>query len=121
MRSLPRSTRTDTLCPSTTLFRSSIRPQKCVILEANTFSCAFADFDASSGRVISSFDSSSSCAGSASAETFKYVRSASLHSRLSSRRSEEHTSELQSLMRISYSGLRLNKKIKYQLSSHHKQ
>src|SRR3546814_1292489 len=73
IRRPPRSTRTDTLFPYTTLFRSSgsTPPAKC--------------------------SSSARC-------------SASCRSR--STRSEEHTSELQSLMRISYAVFCLKKKKK---------
>src|SRR3546814_21144456 len=71
IRRPPRSTRTDTLFPYTTLFRSSA---------ASTRSCA-----PSTGRTPSA------CAPA---------------------RSEEHTSELQSLMRISYAVFCLKKKKK---------
>src|SRR3546814_10986667 len=75
IRRPPRSTRTDTLFPYTTLFRSSCMRVVCwtfhtVPMKPNT---AMAPIDASD-------------------------------------RSEEHTSELQSLMRISYAVFCLNKK-----------
>src|SRR3546814_3567166 len=73
IRRPPRSTRTDTLFPYTTLFRSR---------ETN-------------------FIVNRSLGFKRSAKTFNY-----------NRRSEEHTSELQSLMRISYGVLCLKKKYK---------
>src|SRR3546814_4102420 len=88
IRRPPRSTRTDTLFPYTTLFRSServrlrstrpsYRSRSESYSEVRSASCAFSDSTSAApaaGRVPA-------------AATF---------------RSEEHTSELQSLMRISY-------------------
>src|SRR3546814_19677088 len=81
IRPPPRSTRTDTLFPYTTLFRSiPTRPSKC-----GSHCCDFADryyrFQASQPEVRPTAWS----------------------------RSEEHTSELQSLMRNSYAGSCLKK------------
>src|SRR3546814_15403163 len=73
IRRPPRSTRTDTLFPYTTLFRS-------------TRAMPFAGFREFTGR------------------------SPSPRPPISSQRSEEHTSELQSLMRISYAVFCLKKK-----------
>src|SRR3546814_1210865 len=75
IRRPPRSTRTDTLFPYTTLFRSR---------------------------------AASSLSGTSSAATAVSSRVAALARR--SDRSEEHTSELQSLMRISYAVFCLKKK-----------
>src|SRR3546814_4038032 len=82
IRRPPRSTRTDTLFPYTTLFRSPDRsdglnrqPQLVVVLGFSYKSTALICFAA-----------------------------------FGSRRSEEHTSELQSLMRISYAVFCLKKK-----------
>src|SRR3546814_6764236 len=74
IRPPPRSTRTDTLFPYTTLFRSPVPPTS-----RRTASC-------------SADEARTSCA--------------------CVRRSEEHTSELQSLMRISYAVFCLKKKKK---------
>src|SRR3546814_10177033 len=82
IRRPPRSTRTDTLFPYTTLFRSARR-------------CARASQGAPPPSSSSSRPPSSACA-------------TSWRSRC--RRSEEHTSELQSLMRISYAVFCLKKK-----------
>src|SRR3546814_942788 len=73
IRRPPRSTRTDTLFPYTTLFRSA----RCPFTSSST------------ERMRSSFDARASSPSS---------------------RSEEHTSELQSLMRISYAVFCLKKK-----------
>src|SRR3546814_8082901 len=85
IRRPPRSTRTDTLFPYTTLFRS------CMI-ETHHSCSKWAVVVTSNFRVI-----------------WKH------HYQISSnvlQRSEEHTSELQSLMRISYAVFCLKKKIK---------
>src|SRR3546814_18042675 len=77
----PRSTRTYTLFPYTTLFRSwhGTHPQ-------NRLTCSIIFFIASAENIS--------------------------NRALASRRSEEHTSELQSLMRISYAVFCLKKKQK---------
>src|SRR3546814_6053942 len=86
IRRPPRSTRTDTLFPYTTLFRSAGAQQH----------------DAGGGRVVVPFcehgdiDQHRNIAG--------FIRS------------EEHTSELQSLMRISYAVFCLKKKTKTKLN-----
>src|SRR3546814_19223812 len=79
IRRPPRSTRTDTLFPYTTLFRSA----------ASQTSCS----PASNGPTVSGGISGAACSGAS-----RNVRS------------EEHTSELQSLMRISYAVFCLKKK-----------
>src|SRR3546814_7052348 len=83
IRRPPRSTRTDTLFPYTTLFRSAPQPLgRCL---------------RNRGRAISEATPSPL---------------PQPHTRVSPRRSEEHTSELQSLMRISYAVFCLKKKNK---------
>src|SRR3546814_12312713 len=81
----PRSTRTDTLFPYTTLFRSLQQPQHAVRL-----------FSLGTGGVMAE-DEVALIVGAGQG--------------LSASRSEEHTSELQSLMRISYAVFCLKKKI----------
>src|SRR3546814_4495324 len=92
IRRPPRSTRTDTLFPYTTLFRSR---------------CACRRPPASSPRPTT-------CAASAARS-----RASTRCSARSSKdmRSEEHTSELQSLMRISYAVFCLKKKKNQEMSS----
>src|SRR3546814_4461533 len=95
IRRPPRSTRTDTLFPYTTLFRSGRPDGLCRSQSAGHYRqperrepcCRKPVCDAARDR-----------AGPADAEL--------------SRRSEEHTSELQSLMRISYAVFCLKKKKK---------
>src|SRR3546814_5189830 len=77
IRRPPRSTRTDTLFPYTTLFRSPISATRCLPTRTRT--------------------ARTRC----STSTVSCVRAS---------RSEEHTSELQSLMRISYAVFCLTKK-----------
>src|SRR3546814_956136 len=103
IRRPPRSTRTDTLFPYTTLFRSQIeilsratpkRDYYCQSRRGNRL------FELGLGEVAMAF-----VAASAKSDQI---------------RSEEHTSELQSLMRISYAVFCLKKKtnIKYKPTIH---
>src|SRR3546814_15388263 len=99
IRRPPRSTRTDTLFPYTTLFRSvSTVPSSKVMttLPPNAFSAGSTAWYL---RVHS---------GSSSVRTL--CHNATVSSRAARWRSEEHTSELQSLMRISYAVFCLKKK-----------
>src|SRR3546814_10059002 len=83
IRGPPGSTRTDTLFPYTTLFRSHLGPAGAEALAAARGNLdRIMDADADELAAIS----------------------------LAARRSEEHTSELQSLMRISYAVFCLKKK-----------
>src|SRR3546814_8049338 len=84
IRRPPRSTRTDTLFPYTTLFRS-----RCPPAPAGRRPCRPCPAAAPGGAA--------------------------------SRRSEEHTSELQSLMRISYAVFCLKKKKKPKTNTHNQQ
>src|SRR3546814_8627570 len=91
IRRPPRSTRTDTLFPYTTLFRSRrARP---------------------AGRDDDRIAHRSSRPRHAPVER-PPGRGAARRARRTRTRSEEHTSELQSLMRISYAGFWLKKKTK---------
>src|SRR3546814_2562149 len=98
IRRPPRSTRTDTLFPYTTLFRS----------QCNVVSVAF-NFTHTQISLNANL-------------LFRVV---SLHGRVNLRlglfvRSEEHTSELQSLMRISYAVFCLKKKKKKKQKKKHR-
>src|SRR3546814_10196042 len=100
IRRPPRSTRTDTLFPYTTLFRSNYRVL--LVIRSNM------NFT----RPVPSLrhpDGGSRNGGSFGAQ---YARAEGNRNR-----SEEHTSELQSLMRISYAVFCLKKKNK--ISTHH--
>src|SRR3546814_7644300 len=95
IRRPPRSTRTDTLFPYTTLFRSSLRwcrPAWSAITARAT--------DARAEDVIRA------CGASFETALTRLLR---MRSEIDCR-SEEHTSELQSLMRISYAVFCLKKK-----------
>src|SRR3546814_8086765 len=85
IRRPPRSTRTDTLFPYTTLFRSIDRPTARRGAAPARGRCATWPTGTAAGR-------------------------RRRHRRRADRRSEEHTSELQSLMRISYAVFCLKKK-----------
>src|SRR3546814_6101996 len=96
----PRSTRTDTLCPYTTLFRS----------------CRSCTAARPTNRWVGRRPASCSC--SRGRGTDCVLRSAwrgpdHRDPAVRNRRSEEHTSELQSLMRISYAVFCLKKKTQY--------
>src|SRR3546814_1635340 len=92
IRRPPRSTRTDTLFPYTTLFRSKWR------IQLGAFSN-----EANARRLWGRLQPRVSTLGSRQSYFVK--------------RSEEHTSELQSLMRISYAVFCLKKKNKQHASS----
>src|SRR3546814_5660138 len=96
IRRPPRSTRTDTLFPYTTLFRS---PGSLLMtrLMRPTWPC---DFSASAGESQARSSQRSGCSANCSSASQSTVWM----------RSEEHTSELQSLMRISYAVFCLKKK-----------
>src|SRR3546814_7914630 len=85
-----RSTRTDTLFPYTTLFRSTDARSA----EADDVTRLAGAFDAEQSAFINRMTLIEDAEGMANVK-----------------RSEEHTSELQSLMRISYAVFCLNKKI----------
>src|SRR3546814_4492397 len=95
IRRPPRSTRTDTLFPYTTLFRSrsSSRRHGTPQARAHTSRRASPSQASSQARVLS-------------------MRSIAPGVGAAGRRSEEHTSELQSLMRLSYAVFCLKKKKK---------
>src|SRR3546814_7172941 len=101
IRRPPRSTRTDTLFPYTTLFRSPplevrLTPQMMFKRQIKPPSCIHASTDADRA---------------ASAANIRTCDSSAPQISIWNRgRSEEHTSELQSLMRISYAVFCLKKK-----------
>src|SRR3546814_7687351 len=90
IRRPPRSTRTDTLFPYTTLFRSNI-------IERNRNQADRLLLDACRLDTLHGFPA-------------RQPLNASCHAEPETLRSEEHTSELQSLMRISYAVFCLKKK-----------
>src|SRR3546814_3395598 len=107
----PRSTRTDTLFPYTTLFRSVLAAKS--TFTAVTPATPFIALRTVIGQVAQVMFSTANvvcrCALAVAAG-----RSCAELPR--ARRSEEHTSELQSLMRISYAVFCLKKKTPYMIS-----
>src|SRR3546814_2418602 len=107
----PRSTRTDTLFPYTTLFRSGrdTGPQSCRCLPHPGRVAAYSDRRPcvarrpQDGLHVPRQDGADESEGSD--QRLSYRGRA-----IAGRRSEEHTSELQSLMRISYAVFCLKKK-----------
>src|SRR3546814_4568072 len=122
IRRPPRSTRTDTLFPYTTLFRSRVRPRP-----AAQAAGLLQPEGAGAGRQQRQGDHTAADLGSLrgdlpGAGPALRLRRASIGARPSrdrDARSEEHTSELQSLMRNSYAVFCLKKKINYDIQ--HKQ
>src|SRR3546814_7040884 len=102
IRRPPRSTRTDTLFPYTTLFRSRSLPEKGHGFQAGQMVPAVQEVDPYQSCFFLSSDRVSFLFGPRRRDQDLTKRS-----RL---RSEEHTSELQSLMRISYAVFCLKKK-----------
>src|SRR3546814_1502727 len=101
IRRPPRSTRTDTLFPYTTLFRSTVRSIREAGGEAVFVRCDVtleSDVQNLMSEVINTYGRLDYAFNNAGIEI---------------ERSEEHTSELQSLMRISYAVFCLKKKIKH--------
>src|SRR3546814_1853157 len=116
IRRPPRSTRTDTLFPYTTLFRSFAASSGAMV-EGQRDRHAAMHFDAADHRdhVVGQL------AGTDDGDGRRYHHrrgvAAGEHAEVRQRdgvRSEEHTSELQSLMRISYAVFCLKKKKQHQ-------
>src|SRR3546814_1493770 len=110
IRRPPRATRTDTLCPYTTLFRSPFAEQPCLRDRAESIEPGAKDAKdaAAADRALKLIESVKAIVDHIN------HRLAALFARfLKLPRSEEHTSELQSLMRISYAVFCLKKKKKY--------
>src|SRR3546814_9911055 len=101
IRRPPRSTRTDTLFPYTTLFRSRIRKRK---INMAAKEVKFGD-DARS-RMVAGVNV---LANAVKVTLGPKGRNVILDKSYGAPRSEEHTSELQSLMRISYAVFCLKK------------
>src|SRR3546814_6455057 len=99
----PRSTRTDTLFPYTTLFRSERRVA--VVEHPLGFP--------GPGDALGGVGPERRRVGDTGVEKFAIAGHRA-------NRSEEHTSELQSLMRISYAVFCLNKKKTHFIITHHK-
>src|SRR3546814_2663258 len=105
IRRPPRSTRTDTLFPYTTLFRSGCGDNR---------AAPAAGRDRRVARLHQPPPDRTQCLGHCAGAA--HVRL--VHAGHGRPRSEEHTSELQSLMRISYAVFCLKKKKKYHTTTH---
>src|SRR3546814_10180893 len=97
IRRPPRSTRTDTLFPYTTLFRSSVPRVPWCACQSTFLNGASPVFSFKGVNALSPLTI--------------LLHSPPLVAENAKQRSEEHTSELQSLMRISYAVFCLKKKI----------
>src|SRR3546814_7935815 len=113
IRRPPRSTRTDTLFPYTTLFRSSNRSST---EEGTDSALPWKDITSTASATVSVLTRVSisgrctTCASSDLASAFRDTFDALEGTAAAGFRSEEHTSELQSLMRISYAVFCLQQK-----------
>src|SRR3546814_8663751 len=107
LRRPPRSTRTDTLFPYTTLFRSGRHP---LFPRTRARSVAVGGGAAAEGRPHHGGAAHRDLGTAARTEAVRPAGARLCADR--GRRSEEHTSELQSLMRISYAVFCLKKKKK---------
>src|SRR3546814_7463635 len=123
IRRPPRSTRTDTLFPYTTLFRSTQwaraqcrQPSRLLQgVDVRRYRCGPAD-----GAGVGRGERTPGSVLRPDAGHDLYVAAASRPAPDGRRRSEEHTSELQSLMRISYAVFCLKKKSELLIhNSHH--
>src|SRR3546814_10581121 len=122
IRRTPRSTRTDPLFPYTTLFRSvctgSITPSShrravaCQGLPSSSYVLRIGALKASASSAVQRSELRCTLASTLAAcsPPITLIR---LLGQVKRKRSEEHTSELQSLMRISYAVFCLTKKNKY--------
>src|SRR3546814_4244155 len=108
LRRPPRVTPTDTLFPYPTLFRSSNFAAQMTWLPHGTGSVAFATL-AEGENTGMTLDGTELIDADARASTFSSPSSSSGVQQVLNMRSEEHTSELQSLMRISYAVFCLKK------------
>src|SRR3546814_7415455 len=111
IRRPPRSTRTDTLFPYTTLFRSASNAH-CARVVSHLERRRRGDRGAAGGRARADRPVAARRAGRGHCRLVRAARDDALDrpAAVAGERSEEHTSELQSLMRISYAVFCLKKK-----------
>src|SRR3546814_3228716 len=112
VRRPPRSTRSDTLFPYTTLFRSSALEQQADELRQDGATAIFIGIDKQAAGILAIADAIKVTTAEAIAALRKEgIRVVMLTGdNRTTARSEEHTSELQSLMRISYAVFCLKQK-----------
>src|SRR3546814_10762444 len=104
LRRPPRATRTDTLFPYTTLFRSPS-----FLLRVPRRACIIRRFPEFAGPLHANVGNKLACDFVLQAQARRAVCQAAAYAPAFIVRSEEHTSELQSLMRISYAVFCLKK------------
>src|SRR3546814_1543430 len=117
IRRPPRTTRTDTLFPYTTLFRSEAERGHVEESPAIPERPQYPEELGSPVEPVSCLPSSLA-ASPGEHEQERRGESQTMKSRAPAGRSEEHTSELQSLMRISYAVFCLKKKNKKKTNTH---
>src|SRR3546814_9457088 len=113
----PRSTRTDTLLPYTTLFRSSLNDAQARVDKDGLFRAVISAQDPGVPNWLDTAGNASGavqgrwldCSDKPIPDT-RVVKVKDIRKYLPAERSEEHTSELQSLMSISYAVFCLKKK-----------
>src|SRR3546814_5012296 len=113
IRRPPRSTRTDTLFPYTTLFRSTLEERLRMMTEKSNGARALRTYGVAGALLAAGALAACGPIHSAGPEQV-YANNPSV-----TYRSEEHTSELQSLMRISYAVFLLEKKKKNTITNKH--
>src|SRR3546814_7642980 len=113
IRRPPQSTRTDTLFPYTTLFRSVARAMEDVVHAAALHHLPGVEND----DVVAQLGDQAEMVGDEQDRRLEFPLQ--LAQQVDDLRSEEHTSELQSLMRISYAVFCLKKKKSSQHTLHH--
>src|SRR3546814_9731690 len=111
IRRLPRSTRTDTLLPDTTLFRSpgTTAPAANANIPDHKLDAAAAAIQRVA-KVSQDYQEQIAAAPPPDKERIAKQANTEMVKAVTDQRTEEHTSELQSLMRISYAVFCLNKK-----------
>src|SRR3546814_5728767 len=119
IRRPPRSTRTDTLFPYTTLFRSRRRPHP---RSGHSIQCSSATADLELAERLHwpqlQFRSRTARSPERKETMARWEYRHWSEALAAHPRSEEHTSELQSLMRISYAVFCLKKKTHYKTTSY---
>src|SRR3546814_9040324 len=113
IRRPPRSTRTDTLCPYTTLFRTLDSFDEAYLGAATVNQVLATSISSEASTVAVGQNLAPAVTNSVATQWGLFQKKLDYYSR-----SEEHTSELQSLMRISYAVFCLQKKTKSQQTAH---
>src|SRR3546814_5026112 len=115
MRPHPRSTHTDTIVPTTTLFRADVATARHAVAEGKLDMVGMTRAHLADPHIVNKIAAGREqeirpCVGATYCLDRLYEGHEALCIHNPATRSEEHTSELQSLMRISYAVLFLKKK-----------